>query len=933
MNKTVQELIDRIDNTPWGSEERELVDEAVALAAQLGDEDGEYAARMRLTVSARNSGDDIAMLGSFAWCLAKHNSDPARFPRDIGLAADLFWQFKWMAGALSGSPDFDEEQIETVLADMRSHYQREGLGMSGPLMSQFESEWYRGNLEAADRLRLELESTPQDDYSHCDACVRSQRGGFLFQTGREVEGLALLDDLVEGGYSCGDEPECALGRALLPLLRAGRLDDAKSAHMRSYRLSRTDPDKLPIVADSIVFCAVTGNEARGLSLVERHLRWLGERTLRPSDRLKSLIAFAVLLDAVTRAGHGDVPVRGSNATELEEYIGPHDGVWTASGLALATWTAAERLAAAFDSRNGNDNRARSLQAARDLAAEHYDLPLDSSTIMPAPGAVADPTDGQGWAKRARDYATLGDLERGIAAARRALETATDVDRHDAYSILLGGLIADGRGDEAAALAGERIAALRADGRGEQAALEERVGLAVFGSNEDSDLAALVRELSNPAVLAGDPAVLADVELSLGTLYWRRERLDEAAELVARAVERFRQGAVQGLASALSFRAELALARDDDDTARAAFDALLALDLSGGTRARALLGSARLHGRRGDFAVGIPQAEEAVRLIASLDVRHAALEASTIAASLLSDAGDHTASASHFRYAIRTAEDLQRNPESLMGLQFALGRQLLNAGAAAEAAEILQQVYTDETELGTAPESVAQTVFLLAKAFAAQEEYGAAASAFLRAAELAEEGGDTLGAARASLNAGQIYTRFDAFDEAITALRPALELARKTPEETSLLADVLHSLGTALAGSGDAAGLAHLDEAIALARDAGAEWYTADLTDSRARALATLERPDEAVATALTAADGYAAAGDQRGAGNAELLAGTQLAQLGRVDEAAAVLQSALDREHEVAPLRRAIALELGNALEKLGRTSEAATVRAIAESA
>ena len=97
---TVENLFDQIDTLPFGPQERALVDEAIRVAEEAGDDALAYRGRLRLTASAHMGGDTDAMLASFGWCVAKHVSDPRTFPAKDG-SLDLLWQFKWMAGTLS----------------------------------------------------------------------------------------------------------------------------------------------------------------------------------------------------------------------------------------------------------------------------------------------------------------------------------------------------------------------------------------------------------------------------------------------------------------------------------------------------------------------------------------------------------------------------------------------------------------------------------------------------------------------------------------------------------------------------------------------------------------------------------------------------------------------------------------------------------------
>jgi len=237
----IRALFDDIDRTPWGPEERALVAEAVALAQESGDERLEYEARLRQTSSANMAGDTDLMLTSFAWCLAHHDGDPERFPAVLEPAGDLLWQYKWMAGALSNSPEFAPAQIAAVLDDMHEHYRRAGVGESGVLMARFEDAWSAGRVEEATALQRTLEATPRDDYSHCDACVRSQFAGFFAETGREDDAIRLVQEMIDGGFSCGEEPEHALARILLPYLRAGMLDQARGRAPTPTRWSPPAP--------------------------------------------------------------------------------------------------------------------------------------------------------------------------------------------------------------------------------------------------------------------------------------------------------------------------------------------------------------------------------------------------------------------------------------------------------------------------------------------------------------------------------------------------------------------------------------------------------------------------------------------------------------------------------------------------------------------
>lgn len=927
--KRFQQLIEEIDRTPWGPAEQALVAEAVALAVEIGDERLEYEARMRQTASANMNGATDVMLNSFAWCLAHHDADPQRFPADLDNGgADLMWQFKWMASSLRSSPAFSQEQIAAVLDDMESHYRAAGLGVSGVLTARFEDAWDAGRMEEAEALRVQLEATPRDEHSHCDACGRSQIAGFFADTDRDAEAIVLVEEMIEGGFSCGEEPEHALSRVLLPYLRAGRLDEAKTAHLRSYRLAKDNPDNLRIVANNIVFAAVTGNEARALALVEKHIAWLAHDGLNVDAHFAALAALAVALDRVTAVGHGDTPVRGAESAALVPFFGERDGAWSAADLAAAAWAAAERIGASFDGRDGTDGHARSLERMRALANEQYDVPIRSDAFV-APAPTTTPVDADGWFERAMQLAQFGAEHETLEALPHALAVEDPAKRAQLLSMRLGILIALDRAEEALQLLPERVAALRAAGRDAQADLEERIGLATFGLNTPETTAALEEEIGAsddlPAWTRGDLAI------SRAALHLQSGEPDAAldhAEVAARSFAEAEDTRLTNTTTLLAISA--VLSKGDLEAGSALLDRLLAQDdLSTGHRAQALQTRARVRGGGSAYVEGAVDADEACRLLAELGATRALGDAHLLAGALWEDADEPEKAVSRYRLAARLGGE---SGGDTTGLDFRLARAMLRVGDAEEAAELFGDVLQREEAAEVPAGSRAMTASMLARALSAAGEFGQSVGAHRYASELFGQAEEHADQAMSMTEQAKILARFDEHDDAIALLESATEIVRRAPDAVGALTEVLHSLGQAYGGRGDERAFGLFDEVAALAQQHEAGWLLADVTDSRARALAELGRVDEAVSAALTAADGFAALGDVGSAGGSELFAARVLAGNDRAADAVPVYRSAIEHAADHPPLRQVAALELGNVFEALGRHGEAAEIRAQLES-
>ncbi|MCE0539304.1 hypothetical protein LWF15_27775 [Kineosporia rhizophila] len=531
----IEQLFGEIDAMPFGPGERALIDEAVALADENGLDQLAYAARLRLLPSASMLGDTDAQLSAFAWCVGRNAADPQRFPLQVG-GFDLLWYHKHVVSSLMGSPLFSLADVEAAIEAMQEQYVKEGVGVSGVLQARFQAAVGQGRLEEAGRWLGELKRTPRDNYSHCETCVRAEEAQYHYAIGKDADGLALADEIFQQGMTCGDEPENTIAQALLPLLRAGRVEGvygARQLHLRGYRMARGNADHLPMIAQHLRFCAVTGNAARGLDILERHLGWLVHDGLNAEAHFEALSSAAVLLGAAERAGAGGQTVSAASDPKLQKVFGEHTGPWTVSELRKAAHAAATDLAAQFDRRNGNQWYASRLAEDEALAEVSYELPIGATRVgtdrTDATAAVL-PDDLDGRLTMADDLLAMD--ERGqaqqILAAADALGEAPGGEPLTAAQIAT-------------------IAGLRA--RLEAAAESDEVLAGIFSVAAQDGLG---------AALAMTETALADPELEKGRGRGRRAAL-------------------------LRTKAQLLGADDQYDAGLAAADASLAIGLRLGAR--------------------------------------------------------------------------------------------------------------------------------------------------------------------------------------------------------------------------------------------------------------------------------------------------------------------------------------------------------------
>lgn len=924
------ELLQRLDHTRPNEEDFAVLEAMAARASETEDDDLGYAVRMRLTSWGNMLGDTESMITTFGWCVGAHDRDPVRFPQIVG-HHDLLFQYKWMAGRLAANPAYPLAEVSAIHEDMSFRYRAAGATQSGVLQSRMGVALQIGDVAAATRFHDEREAVDTDDYSHCEACVRSEDAAYYERIGDTDRALALYAEITNEGLSCGEEPEAAQAQSLLLLLRTGHLDEARRAHIASYRVARSGPGNMHILLDHVVFCVVTGNLSRALTIADQVLREYELDPLNLSLVFGASRDLAVLLDAVVAAGAGDSPLRGSENPGFADIFGARTEPGTAAELLPLAWARAEELAAAFDARNGTAEYARRVAGSRLLTQERWDLTLEQAAFVPSVAATeTEPTDAAGWLDHARGLHTRLGFEAPLAAAQAGLAAAGPDDDPDTVIHLhiaaIQSLIELDRPEEAAAHLATEISLLRAKGEHVQADIEERYGLALFGADVDIDT--LIAAVETGRAEAWPTTTLADVILSLADHLFSADGREAEALPYAREgralADRVSDAPLYWAATLITGYAAMQIGEFEE--AVECFDDLIDSDAASEKRAYALHARAHLAGQSEDFALGARLCDDHIALCQAAGDRAGAIEAAMLGAELLSRMDQDAAAASRISFALDQA--VRSESPLLPKLEFQLGQYLNWSGSWELAIEHLDNAYRLSSESAEAgPDDLGDILFWLAQAAQNASEIQLAYGALTRSVELTQAEFPAI-AARNGTVLGNILIGAE-HEDAVAVLEAAFDAAGRS-ENPVALANAQHALGRARAQAGDPGGLDDLAAVSDHAREQGADWLIADVTDSRARALDQLGRHDEAVATALTAADAYADCGDDNGAAMAEVFAARSLAGRERGDEAVAIYHAAIERVTPGTPPYVGIGLELGAHLESLGRHDEAARARAAA---
>jgi tetratricopeptide (TPR) repeat protein len=392
------------DRRPYGRTRTVTAEELVDAAEQFAEPVPLIHALLELQEAYTYGSEPRKSPVVFARLLTLFDEQPDVF--DERLRHMLFWRFKWVATALRALPEIPLASLRQWLTEMRDRYEKAGLGLQ-----PYYGQAYQLAAHVGEDTGLAFElwaGRARTRLSDCEACETCERALYHLAAGDDERALGTWEPVLAGKESCQEEPARSVSYALLPLLRTGRTDRARALHLTGYRACRRNPSMSQEVGRHLEFCALTGNEARGLELLAEN-RNLFDEVDSPLDQLGFLTGVEVLLQRVELLGHGELPAAG--------YAGR---TWTVAGLRAEVRGRADDLAARFDARNGTtahtDRRRARLERAPLL--DELELTLRTRSLDDvAPAAQAVPV----AAPAARTAAAVPDSLPELILRARTLE--------------------------------------------------------------------------------------------------------------------------------------------------------------------------------------------------------------------------------------------------------------------------------------------------------------------------------------------------------------------------------------------------------------------------------------------------------------------------------------------------------------------------------
>lgn len=752
---------------PEGAARNARAESLVREAEAAGDRKLLVEALFALLTAYNYSSEKDKKFVPFARALAMWDEDPSDF--DDYATYQLHWYFKWVSAGMLDQPHIPLAAIEKWQTEMAYRYRLAGHSERAVRQGELRIARHVGDRARAEAAYAAWQAADRDRMSDCHACELHLKGSWEAERGQDAQALESWSRVLGGELTCVHEPHAALASSLLPLLRLGRLDEARAHHLRGYRMVRTKESMRAAVAEHIEFCALTGNEARALEILAQHPAYF--TTTGDPDSLTDYMAVTALLTGrLCALGHGERRLPGPDGT-----------LWTAAALHEHARDRALDLAARFDARNGTDAVSTAVRARMSRPPLHERLPLGvrtparlgtTDTATPRPAAPATPA-GDGAAPAPDLAALVAEAYRLTAAGTPAADAA--------WAAVDTAARATGTPLDAAARAhvAEHAAMAASDEDGHARAIElftEAAALYEEAGDPGGAAAGLARRALAHA-RAGDPeralaqadeqcAALralhaegrATVQQTSGGLLIRARVLltaaddrepgpdaltaaaEQAAEVVVLCEGHAGEPVLAGrLAQALTLLGKLAASRGDHDGARRRLTRAIQLHEDAGSPWGAaepesvLTELAMAHG---DFAAAAQHGAAALDHAGESLPPAARAGLHLLVAQARANLGDHEAAAGHALEATQWADEAGDGGSTGAAAGLVLGGALLRTDRHEEAAAVLESALPDlerEADEGM----VVQARWWLGDCHTGLGEPRAAAEQYLRAARIAQ----------------------------------------------------------------------------------------------------------------------------------------------------------------------------------------------------
>ena len=362
------------EDEPAGRARSVRAEGLLAAADQLGDPETQIRALHAVIEAYERGGESFRSPVLFSRLLRLWDRHGKTLRDASRLEYETHWVFKWMTSDLLSVPEVPLATVHGFVDEMERRYRLAGYGMRAVHAQRFRIAEHLGDAEQAEVHFGRWLAAERDLMSDCRACEHLAQGIWHADSGDDLAALRLWRPTVENEISCLDEPTSTLAASLKPLLRLRRYDEARTNHLRGYRLLQGHVELRTAFGRHIEFCVLSGNRERALEILAENRR-LFDPPHEPLDYLEFLSCAALLLRGCVAAG------------STASVAGPEGRDWPAADLLARVTSEIGDLTRRFDARNGNDAVSSRVRATMDQTWLIAELPL---VVPPRPRTPPQP---------------------------------------------------------------------------------------------------------------------------------------------------------------------------------------------------------------------------------------------------------------------------------------------------------------------------------------------------------------------------------------------------------------------------------------------------------------------------------------------------------------------------------------------------------------
>lgn len=344
---TIEELLDQAEDYElYDVQPFLLAQQAEKLAEASGRPEDLFLTKAKVAQYASHVDKIEEAMVAVAWCFANRELLDEIDPQD---QYRFLWMLKNLLRKAVDLPAIRLEQIERVMQQTAEWYDEYGIGDQVIHLLRAQRSLIIGDTESMRQHWETARTLPRDSMSDCLACEADHRVHFCIALDDDEQALEIAKPILEGELSCSTVPHRTYSTLLYPLLRLGRLDQARQMHQAGYPKVHRRVDLVDPAALHIAFDVREGNTQQALERFEANVHNFMEITAY-TDRYSFLVAAEFLFEVLGQD-------QSNCSVTLPKNFPLHreDGQYETATLREYFRAEAQQLAEKFDRRNGNDH--------------------------------------------------------------------------------------------------------------------------------------------------------------------------------------------------------------------------------------------------------------------------------------------------------------------------------------------------------------------------------------------------------------------------------------------------------------------------------------------------------------------------------------------------------------------------------------------------